>query len=729
MRVKKTSNKICPYYEGVIVKVDHISHEVEKFNVGEGKVLKIAANAQAFRSLSDVLYSDKIGSIIRELSSNARDAHVEAKTTDIPFIIQLPNKLEPVFKIRDFGTGMDEKTLDENYGTYFGSNKRHTNDLLGCHGLGSKTPFNYVDAFTIINYQQGVKQVYSAHINAEQLPCIVPIHSEPTTELDGLEIAIPVKLHDFHTFAEKTSNFLKYFIHKSPQKVVIQGWDNFNIPKPNYIRDGNFYSQRAMDGQHCIAIMGGVSYPIDGLAPHIQHQHQILRSDFDIEFNIGELDVTLSREKIAFSSKTITNILAKVDMIYADLKKFAQEALTPCKNRWEATIKYEEVMANYQHSTLQNIMENNLIWGSKVLHHTNHYYRVVGVDIQTVDWNFKKKRTNYIYPDVNAQLIHVDDCKYVNDRIRTIFAQTSGAKIYLLTEVFIPDKDGKIDETTCVRGNINDLITLLDVDPTMVKKLSSIQPTKRALSQEEMDWIKNNPNKKHNSSKILRFSGIDSKGDPVDSWSIEKVDMSMGGFYVPISHYRIHKKIHPYSTLNPIIEGLKAIGQTDIKIYGIKESLMEKVAANPKWINIFNYFPIQIKEYINKIQDPDLMPSYKEWLAIKPDYDEQIELMNKVKNPDPDWTFVLKIFNLTVTDPLFKFLEQVSGINNGMFASEILSPYSSGKKMTESILAIDKKYPLLAYVWSGYGSYHLREHEKRVHKYMQEYVDLVNQKP
>ena len=66
----------------------------------------IKASAKAFQILSSNLYSNPLGSMIRELSTNAYDAHVMVGKADEPFHLTLPNSLEPSFKIRDFGPGL-----------------------------------------------------------------------------------------------------------------------------------------------------------------------------------------------------------------------------------------------------------------------------------------------------------------------------------------------------------------------------------------------------------------------------------------------------------------------------------------------------------------------------------------------------------------------------------------------------------------------------------------------
>ncbi len=69
----------------------------------------IEASAKAFSILSDGLYSNKIKAVIRELSTNAYDAHVDAGKRDVPFSVTMPDRFNPYFAIRDFGTGLSHE--------------------------------------------------------------------------------------------------------------------------------------------------------------------------------------------------------------------------------------------------------------------------------------------------------------------------------------------------------------------------------------------------------------------------------------------------------------------------------------------------------------------------------------------------------------------------------------------------------------------------------------------
>ena len=176
----------------------------------EGK-FQIKATGKAFRILSDGLYSDKIRAIMRELSCNAYDAHVDAKNLDKPFVIHMPNRLEPTFKIRDYGIGLSHDDVINVYTTYFESTKTDSNDYIGCLGLGSKSPFSYVDNFSIISYLKGKKRIYNAFLNEEETPTIALLSESNTKEANGLEVSFPVQANDTRRFEETAQDVFTYF--------------------------------------------------------------------------------------------------------------------------------------------------------------------------------------------------------------------------------------------------------------------------------------------------------------------------------------------------------------------------------------------------------------------------------------------------------------------------------------------------------------------------------------
>ena len=79
---------------------------IERSGQFEESNYTIDATAKAFSILSDGLYANKIRAVVRELSTNAYDSHIDAGKKDVPFEVHLPNSMEPHFSIRDFGTGL-----------------------------------------------------------------------------------------------------------------------------------------------------------------------------------------------------------------------------------------------------------------------------------------------------------------------------------------------------------------------------------------------------------------------------------------------------------------------------------------------------------------------------------------------------------------------------------------------------------------------------------------------
>ena len=142
----------------------HVAHaEVEAQGFAETASFQIAASGKAFKGLIDGLYSRKIEAAIRELSTNALDAHVAAGNGE-PFEIHLPTHFEPTFYIRDYGTGMSHDLVMRRYRTMFDSTKDGLNETdadtdpnsqVGMLGLGSKSFFAYTDTCTLTIWQDG----------------------------------------------------------------------------------------------------------------------------------------------------------------------------------------------------------------------------------------------------------------------------------------------------------------------------------------------------------------------------------------------------------------------------------------------------------------------------------------------------------------------------------------------------------------------------------------------
>ena len=71
----------------------------------------IKVTAKSFGVLINGLYSNKIRAVIRELSTNAYEAHQLVNKENVPFDVKLPTRFDNNFVIRDYGPGLSEDDI------------------------------------------------------------------------------------------------------------------------------------------------------------------------------------------------------------------------------------------------------------------------------------------------------------------------------------------------------------------------------------------------------------------------------------------------------------------------------------------------------------------------------------------------------------------------------------------------------------------------------------------
>lgn len=291
----------------------------------------------AFEILSSRLYSDPTLAIVRELLTNAYDAQVMAGNADTPIDISLPDYLNPYFRIRDYGIGLDKDEVMLLYTSFFSSTKNTTNDLTGCFGLGSKTPFSYTSGFTVNSYKNGYKHKFMM-VKKDMMPQVIHVGSEKVNEPNGLEVVIPVAEEDYTLFAKTTANYLANIPEikttcddKFPREPVefsfypFEGMDDFCqllFVRKKYNSHASYYnwflSFRIKQGQNIYDVTELLNNKVkdeDGLntsyLASLSHVYKII-----LEVPIGTFEITPNREMIDSTAKTISklaNILTKVN--------------------------------------------------------------------------------------------------------------------------------------------------------------------------------------------------------------------------------------------------------------------------------------------------------------------------------------------------------------------------------------------------------------------------------
>lgn len=209
------------------------THAIESTN--GGKKMRLSENAQSmvFMLFTKNVYSNPIGTIVREITSNCFDSHIEANV-NAPVIIRKSKDKDSGqchISFIDYGVGMSPERIENIYMVYFESTKRVDNTQIGGFGIGGKTPLaykrysgigegEYDNSFYVITIYNGIKYYYCIYEGSDS-PVVSLLHQEATTEHNGTEIRVPVLEKDIEKFAKEMVRQLYYF-----ENVIFEGFED-----------------------------------------------------------------------------------------------------------------------------------------------------------------------------------------------------------------------------------------------------------------------------------------------------------------------------------------------------------------------------------------------------------------------------------------------------------------------------------------------------------------------
>ena len=302
----------------------------------------IDATAKAFAILSDGLYSNKILAVVRELSTNAYDSHVAAGCPEKPFDVTLPTSLDHEFSIRDYGTGLSKENCMSLYTTYFRSDKTDSNDAVGCLGLGSKSPFAYTDQFMVESFHNGSHMTFSAYKNENDEPVFALLSEQYTDEPNGLRVSFATEVGDSINFKYEAQNVWKYFVTTPNANIDVEGvsqgdatmsgddWQICNKANRGYAKNE--------------LVMGQIGYELD--ADQFEGDvYDLLWRGYGliIHANIGDVDITPSRESLSYNSRTKDFIHNKIKNILEEISTQTQQYIDDSPTLWDARLAWTGV--------------------------------------------------------------------------------------------------------------------------------------------------------------------------------------------------------------------------------------------------------------------------------------------------------------------------------------------------------------------------------------------------
>lgn len=601
------------------------SGEVIQGGIAETTNFTIVADGKMFRLLSDTLYQNKIGSMVREVSCNALDAHVAAGKADVPFIIHAPNKLEPWFSVIDQGIGLSHDEVVNVFTAFGKSTKTDSNTQVGAFGFGSKTPFAYTNTFTVISIKDGIRNCYAAVVGPDNMPTMNLMDSTETQEGNGVEITIAVETYDYYEFYNEIAAQLRYF----KVKPIIKGSSiTFTDPLANVVEqfDDSTYFRKS---GHIEVVQGGIAYPVDisqiskGVEKHSALEKFIHGAVYNCApvffFDIGQIAVTPSREAISYDAATIKNILDRMEKVRVGLFDRINAKMLAIPTIWEKTMVLHENSNFY--SFLVTIHKNP--WGVHATGSDVHIHIDSSVTQQYDNGNGKQRHAitrfkeksgtqtfrleshdtcDNLYPTKDTVIVVDDGAGAAPSRIRR-YIQDTANKVYFFhslekkieSKYTKKDSNGKdyqyiayADNSTYAPIDATIYSKFLDaVDGATIVYLSDLPKPERIIVCKGKEDGEVKERVKYTLAKAYRFLGFGSNQYHADSLkNFEKSfeapkEMSDPAAYVVIKDRKVEFNL-PQDDMY-LFRAILDSKEFVLPVYAIREKDLPKIIKNPNW--------------------------------------------------------------------------------------------------------------------------------------------------
>lgn len=531
---------------------------------------------------ADKVYSHKERAVIRELACNAHDSHVMAGTTDIPFYVHLPTSLEPFFSIRDYGTGLDDREVRTIFAGIGISTKRDSNEVIGCFGIGSLSPYSMTDSFTVKSYKDGICRTYSCYRDEARKPVVALLVECETDETNGLEVSLSVngRVSQFEAEAENVFRFWQGTIPNINNVHVVS---RCKEQRELYIFQSDDFGLTGGYGD-MYAIMGNISYRI----PWDQFYYELcdIHAGGYLKFELGELDFDTARENLSMTDKVRAAVKTKFELVRAQLHDLVTQRIeaepTPFKRASMAQRLNSGSIGNNAKIKMADYM---LPSTSEAIEVWKRNYRATE-KIETKSLPLGNNIEYYEYKPRMTQRIR----NYVKDRECTVV---------LLTPQQISE---------------------CQIDTDLLLDLDDLPKIERSYVRSSGPVVK---------TFAFSYSGSYYYGKQSDHWNAIDVDTESEELvYVEINRWEIqsHSIISRSACqLNDSIKTLKASGINVPTVHGLKSAYIKsKAFSSSNWIHIDDY----VKREVAKNAPNGV------YIYSSTDFDRMQELHNKIESPE-----------------------------------------------------------------------------------------------
>lgn len=278
-------------------------------------------------------YKYKVRTSLQELISNAIDAQVDANNKDVPLKITLPTKLEPTFKLRDYGTGMTPDVVNKIYCNMGASGSSHTNDKKGGFGIGGKSPLGFCDQYNIKTFVNNRYWFYAVYKNENNGINVDLVDSGITDESNGTEIIIPSshdQIKQFRQGAFRATHFWEVQpIFNTDDVIILEKGLELSDKVTVYEKDK--LSKEVLNieyyNSNLIILVDGIPYQVEnnllGKCDQLHDAMNHFKNGTGVTYAVknGDLKVLQTRESLEECKLTID----KLNEIGLDISKLIEE--------------------------------------------------------------------------------------------------------------------------------------------------------------------------------------------------------------------------------------------------------------------------------------------------------------------------------------------------------------------------------------------------------------------
>ncbi len=652
--------------------------------------------------LSSQVYTNKLLAVIREYSTNARDANIEAGYANTAIDVTLPSFNDPELSFRDYGYGLTDEEVCNLYVKYGASTKRNSNDYTGCLGIGCKAAFAYGDQFTIKSYTGNKVTTWLAAIDESKRGTISLISSRDQlhNEATGVQVSVHIKKQDLDQCQREAMNFFRYW---KPEEINC----NIDIEHAEYHTETdewallhhakavNEYSRYHAHNGKATILMGHIAYPVDtNQCTDMEEAGALLNNNqVVIKAPLGCLEIAANREALEYTDKTKQSINALANKLRQDLVKLVNDSIDKQPTRLLASINAHS-LAGILGYTISSQLTKNASWKGKPLLNQIKFNSDVTKHYKKKNWrddtyrNHRDKDVHSITLSPNTRLVLWDNDNIAETnatrRVRTLQEQDNALAP---VEYYVIRKE-----------NLNKVEPKLEPnDYTDLNNITPLKPKRTIITKADGTKVKSvKISVCHLKDHRLKSERLSKEAEPVATNNGKYI-------YIPLDRFDWDGRNEALDNLFDIQNAVNYLADEEIKIHGVKKHYLKNLDEN--WIKLDDYLvqlwkawtkknrehtaalilAAQPVEFDNRWQAPEVL-SQVEDKSIS--YTGKILLMKENHKRDIDGHENQKMRNTFNTMKWLNLIEIPDGMLNNI------------------VLEINRQFPLLkeiqeANTWNG----------------------------